>query len=119
MLSVNRPIRICCTAIPQHSRRRPTPRGLCKILMEMRNLRDALDHILDAVWRHELVGLGIELAKVRTSSQSAPAAGSSSVIIAVPMSNQVVVIGGGVMGSALASWPRCAQPPDDCSTGAG
>jgi FAD-dependent oxidoreductase domain-containing protein 1 len=78
--------------------------------MEMRNLRDALDHILDAVGRHEIVGLGIELAKLRTSSQSAPAAGSSSVIIAVPMSNQVVVIGGGVMGSALAYWLTRLDP---------
>jgi hypothetical protein len=39
--------------------------------MEMRNLRDALDHILDAVEGRDPVRLGRHVAKVRTTSQSA------------------------------------------------
>lgn len=94
--------------------------------MEMRNLRDALDHILDAVEGRDLVRLGRHVAKVRTTSQSAvpgprvPRNGGAGNVAPLPplrrpqlssrMGDQIVVIGGGVMGSALAYWLTRLEP---------
>jgi NADPH-dependent 2,4-dienoyl-CoA reductase/sulfur reductase-like enzyme len=75
------------------------------ILMEMRFARDGLDHILDAVDDQYLVGTGGEMAKLRTTSQKDPDPADPR------RSNPgVVVIGGGVMGSALAYWLTRLEP---------
>jgi glycine/D-amino acid oxidase-like deaminating enzyme len=72
------------------------------ILMEMRIARDGLDHILDAVDGQYLVGAGGEIAKVRTTSHKGPNPAEAR--------PNVVVIGGGVMGSALAYWLTRLEP---------
>jgi glycine/D-amino acid oxidase-like deaminating enzyme len=75
------------------------------ILMEKRFARDGLDHILDAVDDQYLVSPGGEIAKVRTTSHKGPNPAEAR------RSNpHVVVIGGGVMGSALAYWLTRLEP---------
>ena len=77
----------------------------CMILMEKRIARDGLDHILDAVDGQYLVVAGGEMAKVRTTSHKGPNPGGAR------RSNpRVVVVGGGVMGSALAYWLTRLEP---------
>src|ERR1700684_2611674 len=71
------------------------------ILMEKRIARDGLDHILDAVDDQYLVSPGGEMAKVRTTSHKGPNPAEA---------RHVVVIGGGVMGSALAYWLTRLEP---------
>jgi FAD-dependent oxidoreductase domain-containing protein 1 len=75
------------------------------ILMEKRIARDGLDHILDAIDDQYLVGAGREIAKVRTTSHKA--ANPAGVRLSKA---HVVVIGGGVMGSALAYWLTRLEP---------
>jgi hypothetical protein len=93
----------------------------CMILMEIRILRDGLDHILDAVNDQYRVGSDGGVAKVRTTSHIRPSAGAYIIESealnhsddkgeTIRLSSQVVVIGGGVMGSALAYWLTRLDP---------
>jgi len=91
------------------------------ILMEIRILRDGLDHILDAVNDQYRVGSDGDVAKVRTTSHIRPPAGAYIIESGalnhsddkgetIRLSGHVVVIGGGVMGSALAYWLTRLDP---------
>jgi FAD-dependent oxidoreductase domain-containing protein 1 len=75
------------------------------ILMEKRFARDGLDHILDAADDQYLVSRGREIAKVRTTSHKGPNPAEAH-----RSKPHVVVIGGGVMGSALAYWLTRLEP---------